>query len=70
MVERCCIFRIDGGESWRCGAAGSHLRMRNDGLAQDGGVVWHRGDADGRPDKFIGLISPEDGIAEDGGSGF
>ena len=42
----------------------------DDGLAQDGGAVWHYGSADGRPDKAVALISPEDGIAEEGGSGF
>ena len=36
-------------------------------MAQIGCAVWRRGDVDGRPDKVIALISPEDGYAEDGG---
>ena len=47
LAERCFICHVDVGEARRRGAAGSRFRV--DGLAH-GGVVWHRGDADGRPD--------------------
>ena len=36
--------------------------MRDDGRVQDNGVVWRRGDVDGRPIKVIALISPGNGI--------
>lgn len=38
--------------------------------AQDGGVVGHHGGVDGRHDKVIAMITPEDWIAEDGGGDF
>ena len=64
------IYCVNNGESRRRGAAGSRWRTCADGFAQGGGAVWRRGYVDGRPDKVIALISPEDGYAEDGGSNF
>ena len=47
------IYRVDDGESRRRGAAGPQRRAHDDGLAQEGGVVWRRGGADGRLGKVI-----------------
>ena len=61
------IYRVnDGGSRWR-GAAESSRWTRDHGCAHISCVVWCRGDVDGRPDKVIALISPEDVVAEDGG---
>ena len=57
VVERRFIFCIDDDETWRHGAAGSQQRMRDNGCAQGGGVVWHHGDVDGRPGKVNTLIT-------------
>jgi hypothetical protein len=60
----------DGGGSRRHGAAGSRRQARDDGFAQDGGVVWRHGAVDGSPSKINALILPKDGSAEDGVSEF
>ena len=64
-------YHVDDDESWQRGAAGSRRQAYDDGLTQDGGVVWRRGEADDRPCKVIMLISPEGegGMELHGGSG-
>jgi hypothetical protein len=47
--------RSDSGTR-RCSAAGSRWKALDDGFAQGGGVVWQRGDVDGRPSKTNDLI--------------
>jgi hypothetical protein len=44
--------------------------MQCDGRAHDGGVVWGRGDIDGRPGMVNAMISFDDEVEEDGGSNF
>jgi hypothetical protein len=34
----------------------SRWKVLDDGFTQGGGVVWHRGDVDGRPSKDNALI--------------
>ena len=55
-MERSGIYRVDGGESRRYGAAGSRWRTRADGRPQGGGVVWRHGGVDNRPCKVNALI--------------
>ncbi|KAE8816057.1 U-box domain-containing protein 7 [Hordeum vulgare] len=49
--ERCFIYREPYGGSPRHGAAVVRRQARVDGYVQDGGAVWRRGGADGRPSK-------------------
>ena len=63
------FYIVDNTDSRRHGAAESLCRMYVVGLAQGGGVVWHRGDVDSRPGNVIASITQEDGSVEDGGSG-
>ena len=68
MVERCCIYRIDDGESRRRGAAEYRRRTRDDGHVQCGGAICRRGGVDGRPGKGLDFdLHPGDGFVEDGG---
>jgi hypothetical protein len=50
------FYCVDGGGSWRRGAAGSQRWACDDGLAQEGGAVWHHGGVDGRSDKIDAWI--------------
>ena len=69
-MERCTSTTLTVASLGGMAPRGSRCRAYDDGLAQDGGAVWRRGDADGRPCKVFTLIAPEDGMVEDGGSDF
>ena len=60
------MFRIVDNKSRWHGATGPHYWKRDDGRAHHGCAIWRHG----RPGKVIMLITPEDGLAEDGGDGF
>lgn len=47
---------IEDVEARRRGATGSRRRMRYDGRAKGGGVVWRYGDVDGRLDEVDASI--------------
>ena len=64
------IYRVNDYRSQRRGASESSIWKEDHGRAQIGCVVWSHGSVDGRPNKAIALISPEDGFTEDDGSGF
>ena len=50
-VEHCFLLRVEDNRSQRRGAVESRCLMRVDGLAQEVGAIWRRGDVDGRPHK-------------------
>ena len=69
-MERSFIDGVEDGESRRQGVAESRGWRWPVGLAQVGGAVGHRGGVDGWPSLGYALISPEDGIAKDGGGDY
>ena len=70
VVEQCCVYHIDDGESRLRGAAGPQRWTRCDELAHGGGVVCHHGGVDGMSDIGYADVCPKDGAAVDVGDGF